>query len=106
MTLAAVYQNPYLGQFVEEENLRSLFERTIKFFEVVVQDTSSLAADLRILRGLLERLPPQHQITYIPLKDFTYDIMSNGHMQNPLAEPSPYANTPIDMMSQTPMELS
>lgn len=83
-----------------------LFEKTIKFFEVVAQDGSSLAADLRILRGLLERLPPQSQIFYHQLQDYSYGTMSNGPTPHSGPGPSPYANTPIDMGHQTPMELS
>lgn len=106
ITLAAAYQDPILGVFIEESRLRHLFKKTIEFFEIVAQDSSSLAIDLRILKGLLQDLPRQDQIAYgsnafpfvpmgPPQNDQSY--MSNGPTPHATG-PSPHTNnnTPSD----------
>lgn len=106
ITLAAAYQDPILGLDINEAKLRHLFKKTIEFFEIVAQDSSSLAIDLRILKGLLYNLPRKDQILYgsnaypflpmgPPPNDQSY--MSNGPTPHATG-PSPHANnnTPSD----------
>lgn len=106
ITLAAAYQDPILGKDLDEGDLRHLFKKTIEFFEVVAQDSSSLAIDLRILRGLLHGLPRKDQVVYgsdafsympmaPPPNDQSY--MSNGPTPHATG-PSPHTNnnTPSD----------
>ncbi|KAF3760800.1 hypothetical protein M406DRAFT_216035, partial [Cryphonectria parasitica EP155] len=52
ITLRAAYEDPVLGPEVDEPELRHMLRKTIEFLEVVAQDSSSLAVDLRILKGL------------------------------------------------------
>ncbi|ROV96468.1 hypothetical protein VSDG_05439 [Cytospora chrysosperma] len=62
ITLATVYQDPLLGSYVDERQLRYLLRKTIEFFEVVAQDSSSLAVDLRVLQGLEAGLPTKEDL--------------------------------------------
>lgn len=112
ITLAAAYQDPILGVDINEAKLRHLFRKTIEFFEIVAQDSSSLAIDLRILKGLLHRLPRKEHIQYgsnaypflpmgPPPNDQSY--MSNGPTPHATG-PSPHANN--DTPSDTHMESS
>lgn len=115
ITLAAAYQDPILGKNIDEGHLRHLFKKTIEFFEIVAQDSSSLAIDLRILRGLLHDLPPKDQVQYAgagnafpfmptmapPTNDQSY--MSNGQAPH-TSGPSPYTNN--NTPSDTPMDMS
>lgn len=106
ITLAAAYQDPILGRDIDEAHLRHLFKKTIDFFETVAQDSSSLAIDLRILKGLLNDLPRKDQVHYEsnafpflpmgpPPNEQSY--MSNGPTPH-ASGPSPYTNnnTPSD----------
>ncbi|CAN8105783.1 unnamed protein product [Discula destructiva] len=113
ITLAAAYQDPFLSRIIDEGHLRHLFKKTIEFFEIVAQDSSSLAIDLRILKGLLNDLPRKNQLQFRgnsfpflppmapPMSDQGY--MSNG--ATPRASgPSPYTNT--NTPSDTQMDFS
>lgn len=53
LVLDSVQRDPVLGQFIEEDVLNNLFQRTIEFFEIISQPKSALAYDMRILKGLL-----------------------------------------------------
>lgn len=50
--LAACCRDPILGRFVDVEELRGLFNRTIQFFDSIIQPSSALSIDRRILIGL------------------------------------------------------
>lgn len=101
-----------LGQFVNEQELRHLLTKTIEFFEVVAQDSSSLAVDLRILKGLLETLPRKHELQYGngPLMQPMNDpaLLSNMPTPHPVPGRSPHTNTntPSDAGHPTPMDFS
>lgn len=107
ITLAAAYQDPVLGPDIDENHLRHLFKKTIEFFEIVAQDSSSLAIDLRILKGLLHDLPPKEQITYgsnafpfVPMGPPPNDQSYMSNVPTPLPTgPSPHTNnnTPSDI---------
>ncbi|KAK0719508.1 hypothetical protein B0H67DRAFT_154506 [Lasiosphaeris hirsuta] len=56
LTLAAVFKDPTLGKFIDEQTLRDLFQRTIAFFRVISQPSSALVIDMRILEGLEREL--------------------------------------------------
>lgn len=47
---------------MDEGQLRHLLKKTIEFFEVVAQDSSSLAVDLRVLKGLEAGLPTKDDL--------------------------------------------
>lgn len=47
---------------MDERQLRYLLRKTIEFFEVVAQDSSSLAVDLRVLQGLEAGLPTKEDL--------------------------------------------
>lgn len=108
ITLATVYQDPILGNYVDEHELRELLRKTIEFFEVVSQESSSLAVDLRVLEGLRASLPTKEElrakwamisprpvdspaISFIPLNDPT-----------PQSAPGRSPITPRDMTSNQP----
>lgn len=113
ITLAAAYQDPYLGRFINEQHLRHLFKKTIEFFEIVAQDSSSLAIDLRILRGLLLQLPRKETLQFkgnswpfmhpMPPPQHDQAYVSNGPIPRG-SERSPYTNT--NTPSDTHMEMS
>lgn len=114
VTLAAAYQDPILGQYVNEDRLRNTFRKTIEFFEVVAQDSSSLAVDLKVLRGLLEALPRKDQMTYgngafpVQLQHQSSDGSFFPHhaVSGPIPHMNTNSNTPSDMGQGTPMEMS
>ncbi|AEO62243.1 uncharacterized protein THITE_40970 [Thermothielavioides terrestris NRRL 8126] len=56
LTLSAVFRDPTLHRFVDEQTLKELFARTIAFFKVIAHPTSALHIDLRILEGLEREL--------------------------------------------------
>ncbi|CAJ2514323.1 Uu.00g024420.m01.CDS01 [Anthostomella pinea] len=56
LTLAACYRDSILTRFIDKETLRTLFLRTIAFFQTIVQSKSALAADMNILIGLARDL--------------------------------------------------
>ncbi|KAL2023110.1 hypothetical protein VTK56DRAFT_3716 [Thermocarpiscus australiensis] len=56
LTLAAVFRDPTLSVFVDEQTLRELFSRTIAFFRIIAAPTSALNVDMRILEGLEREL--------------------------------------------------
>lgn len=100
---------------IDETHLRHLFKKTIEFFETVAQDSSSLAIDLRILRGLLHVLPRQDQLipTYRSGNGFPFrptmqslndhqPYMSNG--PTPRAY-GPSTHTSTNTPSDTHMEM-
>ncbi|KAK7746512.1 hypothetical protein SLS53_002471 [Cytospora paraplurivora] len=108
ITLVTVYQDPVLGNYVDEHELRELLRKTIDFFEIVSQDSSSLAVDLRVLEGLRASLPTKEElrakwamisprpvdspaISFIPLNDPT-----------PQSAPGRSPLTPRDMTSNQP----
>lgn len=106
-----------LGRFVDEEHLRHLFKKTIDFFEIVAQDSSSLAVDLKVLRGLQERLPRKEDMqlgggAFFPFAQPPNDpsFPSNGPTPTPHSGPgpSPHAdtNTPSEVGQPTPMDFS
>ncbi|PSR78965.1 hypothetical protein BD289DRAFT_376004 [Coniella lustricola] len=112
ITLAAAYRDPVLGPLVSEDKLRHLFRKTIEFFEVVAQDSSSLAIDLKVLRGLHESLPAKASIhqsypAYIPppMRPHSSAPYSAGPTPTPhsMHGPSP---TPSDLSHSTPMDFS
>lgn len=95
--------------------MRHLFEKTIAFFEVVAQESSSLMVDLKILKGLQETLPPKDQLLFgshafpapsAPPSNGSF--FPNGSMSHAVQGPSPSphanSNTPSDMGHSTPME--
>ncbi|KAJ0120255.1 hypothetical protein J7T55_001112 [Diaporthe amygdali] len=112
ITLAAAYHDPLLGDYVDERQLRQLLRKTIEFFEIVAQDSSSLAVDLRVLQGLEERLPSKEQLRTRPslMPPAPYENLpmpsyaSSGPTPQSAAGPSPI--TPGDMTQghPTPME--
>ncbi|EPE10638.1 c6 zinc finger domain containing protein [Ophiostoma piceae UAMH 11346] len=54
LILDSIQRDPTLGCYLGEVMVNELFERTISFFELVSQPSSSLGYDLRILRGLFD----------------------------------------------------
>jgi hypothetical protein len=52
LVLSAAYKDPVLKEFVEEDLLRMLFQRTIVFLRQSATATSALKMDLGILEGL------------------------------------------------------
>ncbi|KAJ4306069.1 hypothetical protein N0V88_000865 [Collariella sp. IMI 366227] len=56
LVLSAVFRDPTLSQFIDEQLLRELFRRTIGFFRVIAHRTSALYKDMRILEGLERKL--------------------------------------------------
>ena len=54
LILDSIQRDETLGCYLGEGLVNELFERTIAFFELVSQPSSSLGYDLRILRGLFE----------------------------------------------------
>lgn len=50
--LSAAYKDPTLHEYVDEELLKSLFQRTIYFLRQSAASTSSLRIDMNILEGL------------------------------------------------------
>ncbi len=56
ITLSAVFRDPTLSGYVDEQLLKELFARTISFFKVIAYPTSALHIDLRILEGLEREL--------------------------------------------------
>lgn len=50
--LSAAYKDPVLTEFVEEDLLKTLFQRTIVFLRQSATATSALKMDLGILEGL------------------------------------------------------
>lgn len=47
-----MYKDPTLSKYIKEGTLRTLFSRTIQFFQTVALASSALAIDMRILQGL------------------------------------------------------
>lgn len=102
---------------MDEVALRHLFKKTIDFFEIVAQDSSSLAVDLKVLKGLQERLPRKDEMQFgsgglfpfaMPPNDPPFP--SNGPTPTPHSAPgpSPHAdtNTPSEVGQPTPMDFS
>lgn len=56
LTLAAVFRNPILTHYINEQTLRGLFAKTIAFFRLISQPSSALWVDMRILEGLESEL--------------------------------------------------
>jgi len=56
LTLAAVFRDPTLCGYVNEQLLKELFTKTISFFRIIAPPTSALHIDLRILEGLERKL--------------------------------------------------
>lgn len=56
LTLAAVFRNPILTDYINEHTLRDLFAKTIAFFRLISQPSSALWIDMRILEGLESEL--------------------------------------------------
>jgi hypothetical protein len=56
LTLAAVFRDPTLHGYVDEQLLKELFSKTIAFFRIIAPPTSALHIDLRILEGLERKL--------------------------------------------------
>ncbi|KAL1840440.1 hypothetical protein VTJ49DRAFT_478 [Mycothermus thermophilus] len=56
LTLSAVFRDPTLKEYVDEDLLKHLFNRTISFFRVIAHPSSALYIDLRILEGLEREL--------------------------------------------------
>lgn len=56
LTLAAIYKDATLREFVDETLLKELFARTIAFFRTIAVPSSALCIDLRILEGVHQDL--------------------------------------------------
>lgn len=115
ITLTAAYHDSLLGFYVDEGQLRQLLRKTIEWFEVVAQDSSSLAVDLRVLQGLEERLPTKEQLerlrpTLVPPGAAPYDNLamppyaSNGPTPHSGSGPSPMTPGDLTQSQPTPME--
>ncbi|TLS20511.1 uncharacterized protein PpBr36_11144 [Pyricularia pennisetigena] len=59
ITLAAVYRNQHLSHFINPDELKSLFDKTIQFLEVISHRSSALEVNGKILVGLRDSLFPQ-----------------------------------------------
>lgn len=77
LVLSAAYKDPVLHQFVDEELLKNLFQRTILFFRQSSTETSSLRMDLYILEGL------QRDLFHAPDAHPTSSFSSYSGMQTP-----------------------
>lgn len=56
LTLAAVFKDPVLNQYIDEGLLKELFTKTISFFKIISHPSSALSIDMRILEGLQNEL--------------------------------------------------
>ncbi|KAK4237469.1 hypothetical protein C8A03DRAFT_34586 [Achaetomium macrosporum] len=94
LTLSAVFRDPTLSRFVEEQVLRELFSRTIAFFRIIAYPTSALNIDLRILEGLERELwgRPNHIEAMDHPTGSSFSTNSAG--SGPPPAPSPVATMP------------
>lgn len=88
-----MYQDPLLGSYVNEVELRHLLRKTIEFFEVVSQDSSSLAVDLRVLQGLEAGLPTKNDLRQRA-------SMLSLHIDSPTV---PFASSNVPTPGRSPM---
>lgn len=56
LTLAVAYRDPTLSKFLDEDEMKLLFCKTIRFIELNAAASSALAIDARLLRGLAHEL--------------------------------------------------
>ncbi|KAF3353576.1 hypothetical protein VdG1_08243 [Verticillium dahliae VDG1] len=54
--LAACHEDPYLHQFVDSQELRMLFDKTIAWISLGVQPSSSLSIAIGLLEGVRDRI--------------------------------------------------
>ncbi|KAI6784471.1 uncharacterized protein J7T54_006516 [Emericellopsis cladophorae] len=86
LVLSAAFREPVLQQFINEDLLKILFERTIGFLRQSATNSSSLRTDLHILEGL------RRELFYIP-EPQTSSSFSSSHasMHTPTMGNIPYA---------------
>ncbi|KAL1879895.1 hypothetical protein VTK73DRAFT_6707 [Phialemonium thermophilum] len=97
LTLAAVYKDPILCQFVSERLLRSLFAKTIQFFQIISHSSSALAIDMRILQGLNRELWSSRNVEMTdagPNSSFSSNTSSQGPVTTPIAAIPPPMSVP------------
>ncbi|ERS95930.1 hypothetical protein HMPREF1624_07464 [Sporothrix schenckii ATCC 58251] len=90
LILDSIQRDPVLGQYITEDLVNDLFRKTIAFFEVVAQPSSSLGYDLRILKGLyamrmanpvyIEQAPSLPVAYGLPLQDAKAYMSSDPHL--------------------------
>ncbi|ROT41340.1 hypothetical protein SODALDRAFT_271152 [Sodiomyces alkalinus F11] len=108
LVLAACFRDPFLGQFVNEGKLRTLFDRTMYWISLGAQPSSSLAIAIRMLEGLRDELfwnDPRasmsfsssksghgatvHQSPGQPASTTLPHLALNDSIPNPLEQPAP-----------------
>ncbi|KAK3325156.1 hypothetical protein B0H66DRAFT_111245 [Apodospora peruviana] len=95
LTLAAVFRDPTLHNYVDERTLKELFQKTIAFFKIIAQPTSALAIDMRILEGLERELWGRRYGvgTELPVNAHTNSSFSSTTSGGP-PPPAPHAGGP------------
>ena len=56
LILYAVWRDPIMGGWLNKRMLRDIFDKTIAFFELLAQGSSSLVLDMNILKGIRTEL--------------------------------------------------
>lgn len=90
---------------MDEGDLRHLLKKTIEFFEIVAQESSSLAVDLRVLQGLSARLPSKEELNKQWNMISPMHVDSPAIMFAPLNGPTPHSapgRSPITPGEMTP----